>query len=307
MRAAVRGTEIYFDVEGAALVPDGPAMRERPVAFVLHGGPGGDHTGFKPGMSPLAEHMQLIYIDHRGHGRSASGDPALYTLDENVEDLEALRLHLGLGPVVVIGTSYGGMVAMAYAARYPASIDKLVLIVTAADGGFRERAKAWVEEHGTPDQRRVCALLWAGGFETSEQMVEYYAVMGPLYARSFDPETSASTRRRGSYTPSAINNAFKPDGFLGRMDLRPELARITAPTQILAGRHDWICPPHYSEEIHRLIPGSALHIFENSSHSIRADEPEALNAIIAEFVTQPGSPGRNEDAAFEQPARRAVE
>ena len=47
MRASVRGTEIYFDVEGAALVPDGPTMREKPIAFVLHGGLGGDHTGFE--------------------------------------------------------------------------------------------------------------------------------------------------------------------------------------------------------------------------------------------------------------------
>ena len=284
MRAAIRGTEIYFDVEGAALVPDGPAMRERPVAFVLHGGPGGDHTGFKPGMSPLAAHMQLIYIDHRGHGRSAPGDPARYTLDENAEDLEALRRHLGLGPVVVIGTSYGGMVAMAYAARHPASVSTLVLIVTAADGGFRARAQRWIEQHGTADQKRICALLWAGRLETRAQMEEYYAVMGPLYSRNHNAEGAALVRRRTTYTPEAIDAAFKPDGFLARMDLRPELSRITAPTLVLAGRHDWICPPEYSEEIHRLIPGSTLRVFEHSSHSIRSDEPEALNEAIIGFV-----------------------
>ena len=121
MFAAVRGTRIYFDVEGTGLVPDGPAMRERPVAMVIHGGPGSDHSGFKPSFSPLAARMQLIYFDHRGQGRSAAGDPATYTLDENVEDMEALRRYLGLGPVVSIGTSYGGMVAMAHAARYPDS------------------------------------------------------------------------------------------------------------------------------------------------------------------------------------------
>ena len=55
MRLHVRDTELYFDVEGAGLVPDGPRMRERPVAFIIHGGPGGDHTGFKPAFSPLAD------------------------------------------------------------------------------------------------------------------------------------------------------------------------------------------------------------------------------------------------------------
>jgi proline iminopeptidase len=81
MFAAVRGTRIYFDVEGMGLVPDGPTMRERPVAMVIHGGPGGDHSGFKPGFSPLAARMQLVYFDHRGQGRSDAADPATYTLD----------------------------------------------------------------------------------------------------------------------------------------------------------------------------------------------------------------------------------
>ena len=122
MRASIRGTEIYFDIEGMGLVPEGTRMIERPAAFVIHGGPGGDHTGFKPGFSPLAQHMQLVYFDHRGQGRSGKADPASYTLDENVEDMEALRQYLGLGPIISIGASYGGMVAMAHAARYPLSL-----------------------------------------------------------------------------------------------------------------------------------------------------------------------------------------
>src|SRR5579863_9647389 len=163
MFAAVRGTRLYFDVEGAGLVPDGPRMRERPVAFLIHGGPGGDHAGFKPSMSPLADKMQLVYFDHRGNGRSAKGDPARYTLDENVEDMEALREHLGLGPIVSIGTSYGGMVAMAHAARHPDAVSHLILIVTAAHGGFIPRARQILEERGTAMQRRVCEMLWDGG------------------------------------------------------------------------------------------------------------------------------------------------
>ena len=284
MRAALRGTEIYFDIEGSGLVPDGPAMQERPVALVLHGGPGGDHSGFKPGMAALAQHMQLVYLDHRGQGRSGRGDPASYTLDENVEDLEALRRHLGLGPCVVIGTSYGGMVAMAYAARYPASVSRLVLIVTAADGRFVNQAERFVAQRGNPDQKRVCARLWAGRFENSAQMGEFYTAMGPLYAASHNEAAAKAVRGRTIYTTEPLNRAFGPDGFLRAMDLRPELGRITAPTLVLAGRHDWICPPEFSEEIHELIPGSTLRIFEHSSHSIRVDEPEALNAAIISFV-----------------------
>ncbi len=285
MHAKLRDTTLFFDVEGAGLVPDGPAMRQRPVAMVIHGGPGGDHSGFKPAMSPLADTMQLVYFDHRGQGRSAAGDPARYTLDENVADMEALRQQLGLGPVVSIGTSYGGMVAMAHAARHPGAVAKLILVVTAAHAGFVARAEQFIRERGTPDQQRVCQRLWAGTFQTAEQMAEYYAVMGPLYSRRYDPAAAAATRGRATYAPEPLNRAFGPGGVLRGFDLRAEIAGITVPTLVLAGQHDWICPPDFSEEIHRLIPGSQLRVFQDSSHSIRADEPDALNAAIRAFVT----------------------
>lgn len=288
MRAAVRGTEIYFDVEGAGLVPEdggpghGGGMREKRPALVIHGGPGGDHSGFKPAFTPLSETLQLVYFDHRGQGRSGRGDPALYTLDENVEDMEALRRHLGLGPVVSIGTSYGGMVAMAHAARYPGAVSHLVLCVTAAHGGFIERAQAIVEARGNAAQKRVCATLWAGGFRTSEALSEYYEVMGPLYSTRF--RSVAAGARRGRPEPEPLNRAFGPGGFLRTMDLRPELPRIVAPTLILAGREDWICAPEFSEEIHGLMPGSRLVVFEGASHSLRVDVPEELRREIVGFV-----------------------
>lgn len=285
MYARIRDTTLYFDVEGMGLVPDGPRMRERPVAFAIHGGPGSDHSGFKPAYTPLAQAMQLVYFDHRGQGRSArDGDPTRWTLDENVEDMEALRRHLGLGPIVSIGTSYGGMVAMAHAARHPQSVSHLILIATAAHGGFIRRAREILAERGTPEQQAITARLWDGGFASEDDVRLFHTVMGPLYARSFDRRRAAAALARVSYAPEPLNRAFGPNGFLRRFDLRPELARIAAPTLIIAGRHDWICPPEFGEEIHRLVAGSRLEIFEQSSHSIRADEPERLMATILDFV-----------------------
>jgi proline iminopeptidase len=288
MYAPIRGTRIYFDIEGAGLVPDGPRMREKPVAFIIHGGPGGDHSGFKPVMSPLAETAQLVYFDHRGQGRSGladpDADPARFTLDENVEDMEALRRYLGCGPIVSIGTSYGGMVAMAHAARYPAAVSRLILVVTAAHGGFIQSALRIVRERGTAEQQRVCETLWAGGFASAEALRHYYEVMGPLYALRHDPAQAAATQGRTIHSPEPLNRAFRPDGFLRTFDLRPELSSITAPTLILAGRHDWICPPEFSEEIASLIPGSRLLIIENSSHSVRVDAPEVLLRELTGFI-----------------------
>lgn len=282
MRAKIRDTEIYFDVEGTGLVPDGRTMREKPVAFIIHGGPGGDHSSFKPVLSPLAKRMQLVYFDHRGQGRSARGDPAKYTIDENVEDMEALRRHLGLGPIVSIGTSYGGMVAMTHAARYPDSVSHLIAVVTAAHGGFIKRAREILEERGTPEQRQVCEPVRRGAVKDRAQMQHFYAVMGPLYSRRHDAKAAALGHERTLHEPEPLNRAF--GGFLRDFDLRPELHRITAPTLVIAGRHDWICPPEFSEEIADLVPRAELRIFENSSHSVRADEPQALLDAIAGFV-----------------------
>lgn len=284
MKAAIRETEIYFDVDGAGLAAEGAALRDKPVAFVIHGGPGSDHTGFRAPFAPLAESLQLVYFDHRGSGRSARGDKARYTLDENVEDMEALRLHLGLGPVASIGTSYGGMVAMAHAARHPRSVSHLVLVVTAAHSGFIARSREIVAQRGDARQVALCEDLYAGRLDTPDKLRDYHHHMGPLYSRRFDPAASMERLARGIHAPDPLNAAFAPGGFLHAMDLRPELAAIRAPTLVIAGRHDWICAPEFSEEIHRLIPGSRLRIFEESSHSVRVDEPGRLREEILAFL-----------------------
>ena len=289
MRASIRGTEIYFDIEGMGLVPDGSRMRERPVAFVVHGGPGGDHSGFKPGWSALTDSMQLVYFDHRGQGRSRRGDPDRYTLDENAEDMEALRRHLGLGPIVSLGTSYGGMVAMAHAARYPEAVSHLALMVTAAHGGFIARARQILDERGTAEQRAVCAALWDGGIASEAELKRFYRIMGSLYARKHDAAAAEEVLARAIHSPEPLNRAFGPAGVLRHFDVRPLLPRISARTLIIAGRHDWICPPEFSEEIHRLIPGSEYLLFEESSHSLRVDEPGRLFATLRRFVTGAGA------------------
>jgi len=288
MFAPIRGTTLYFDIEGAGLVPDGPVMREKPVAFIIHGGPGGDHSGFKPVMSPLAETAQLVYFDHRGQGRSGltdpDADPTRFTLDENVEDMEALRRHLGLGPIVSIGTSYGGMVAMAHAARYPDAVSRLILIVTAAHGGFIPRAIEIVRARGTEAQQRAFDTVLAGAIRTREELRDYFDVMGPLYALRHDPAAAKATQGRAIHSPEPLNRAFGPTGFLRSFDLRPELTRITAPTLILSGKHDWICAPEFSREIAGLIQGSRLIEIETSSHSVRVDAPDVMVRELTAFI-----------------------
>ncbi|ELS03238.1 putative hydrolase or acyltransferase of alpha/beta superfamily [Xenococcus sp. PCC 7305] len=282
MRATIRDTELFFDTEGSSLVVDGTVMRERPVAFLVHGGPGVDHSSYKLGFSPLSREMQLVYFDHRGQGRSARGDKETYTLENNIEDMEALRQYLGLDKIVVIGTSYGGMVALSYAIRYPQRVSHLIVIATVADSRFIARAQALLAKQGTEAQKICAERLWSGKFANEAQLKEYFQVMGPMYSLTYDPQLSAESWDRTIYSIDAINMAF--GGFLRNYNVLGQLPTITAPTLVIAGRHDWICPPEFSEEIAAAIPNADLRIFENSGHLIRADEPEALVNEIAEFI-----------------------
>ena len=111
MRVMVNGVRLLFDVAGEKLVPDGVRMRERPTVLLLHGGPGFDHSMFKPAFAPLAEIAQLIYLDHRGNGRSEHGDPERWTLDQWGDDVRAFCDALGIENPIVFGYSFGGFVA----------------------------------------------------------------------------------------------------------------------------------------------------------------------------------------------------
>lgn len=283
MRARVRDTELYFDVDGAGLVPDGPHMREKPVLFIIHGGPGGDHSGYKGVLSALTDKAQLVYFDHRGQGRSARGPIESYTLDNNVEDMEALRQYLGLERIALFGASYGGVVAQSYAIRYPQHVSHLMIVSTVSDYRFLERAQQILAERGTPEQQAAAQHLWAGTFTDDEHLRDYFDILGPLYALKYDPEKSRERRRRAVLSADAINIGFRT--FLRTFNLTEHLHTITAPTLVIAGRHDWICPPEFSMAIAERIPHADIRIFEESAHSILTDEPQALLDVVRGFLT----------------------
>ncbi|MGG0645269.1 alpha/beta fold hydrolase [Sporosarcina gallistercoris] len=287
MYAHVNGVKLFFDVEGAGFVPDGPIMREKPVCFILHGGPGGDHTGFKPWLSPLADDMQLVYIDYRGSGKSEKGPQTTYTLKNNVEDIEELRKYLGLEQIVLMGQSYGGMVALEYARKYQENLQSLLLVVTAPSHEFMGRAKAIVKAKGTPEQQEMAQVLWDGAFQSNEQQSEYYKVMAPLYSYSYKDTPEAALARndaeqRANRSFEALNEGF--GGFLREYDVTDFLPSIHVPTLIVAGRHDWITPVEGSIELNEKIPNSKLVIFEESSHAAMKDEHEKFISTVKEFV-----------------------
>jgi len=109
MRVEIGGCRLFFDVEGAKLRPDGPRMREVPTVLLLHGGPGADHSIFKPAYSQLADIVQVVYFDHRGDGRSDGRDDSdRWRLAQWGDDVKALCDALEIERPIVMGVSFGG-------------------------------------------------------------------------------------------------------------------------------------------------------------------------------------------------------
>ncbi len=133
------GVRVFVDVEGAGLVADGPRMRDKPTLILLHGGPGYDHSGFKPLFSQLADIAQIVYVDHRGHGRSDRRPASEWTLDTFADDVVRLCDALGIGKPIVLGQSFGGFVAQRYIARHPAHPGKVILSSTTHHMGLARK------------------------------------------------------------------------------------------------------------------------------------------------------------------------
>src|SRR3954468_21028877 len=164
MRARVNGVELFFDVHGSGLRADGARLIEKPVLVALHGGPGFDHSMFVPWLLPLTDIAQVVCVDHRGNGRSSRPPLETCTIDAMADDIEALRQHLGLEKIIPLGVSFGGMVALTYALKYPQSVAGLIAGVTAASHEFRASAMCAARQRGTPEQIAAAEALLAGRF-----------------------------------------------------------------------------------------------------------------------------------------------
>lgn len=279
MKAKIRGTELYYDIAGMQFAPVGKDFAERPVLFMLHGGPGGDHLRYKQHSLELQEVAQLVFIDHRGCGRSKKTKAAEYTLENNIEDIEALRKHLGLDQICILGTSYGGMVAQGYAIRYPKNLQKLILVATAPSYQFITEAKHILQEQGTPQQIKWGERLWKGNFKNSQQVGDFLKAMENLYSKKSKKTTAKSST---IWSHQALNKGF--GDFLRHFDFRKKLKKITCPTLVLAGKEDWICPPSQAKEIAKYISRAQLKIFNRCGHSIAIDAHRQYIQLIRKFL-----------------------
>jgi len=288
MKAKIRGTEIYFDVMGMHITPNKNDLTEKPILFLIHGGPGGNHIHFKNDSIKLQQYAQLIFIDQRGCGFSKKDKKSNYTLENNIEDIEALRKYLGFNKINILGVSYGGMVAQGYAIRYNKNIDNLILVATAPSHHFIETAKENIRKIGTKQQIAVCEkYLWNGKFKSNKDVNHYFKVMDPLYIYSykknqlkrFSSTHTNSNKPKNVFSYEVLNAGFS--SFLHEFNFIPSLKKIKCPTLIMAGKNDWICMPSHAKTMADKIPNSILKIFNKCGHSISTDvNDQYIKSII---------------------------
>ncbi len=279
MQVEVNGQRLWFDIEGLALVPDGPEMRERPTVVLLHGGPGSfDHSYFKPDFAKLSEIAQVVYLDLPGHGRSEWGDPATWSFETCADGVRDFCDTLGLARPVVYGHSLGSLVAMVYAIRHPGHARALVLQSAFA----RFDIDRIVEEFRRAGGDEVAAIVErAYGDDSAAVTEEEWARCWRL----FGPWVLGEQER----ARTIVNAELDAPG-LERMrgfNVLDQLARIECPTLVCVGELDPITPVAAAREIADALPEgiAQLEVVEGAGHFTWKDAPDRYWSLLIDFVT----------------------
>jgi pimeloyl-ACP methyl ester carboxylesterase len=283
MQVDVNEQRLWFDVEGLALVPDGPEMRERPTVLLLHGGPGSfDHSYFKPDFARLSQVAQVVYLDLPGHGRSEWGDPASWSFETCADSVRDFCDAVGIARPVLYGHSLGGSVAMVYAIRHPRHVRALVLQSAFA----RFDLDQVVEEFRRAGGDEVAATVERvyGGDSASVTPEEWAACW-----RLFGPWVVGEQER----ARAIVNVELNAPGLelMGGFDVVDQLARIECPTLVCVGELDPITPVAAARGIAAALPEgiAQLAVVEDAGHFAWKDAPDRYWPLLMDFVrTTPG-------------------
>jgi pimeloyl-ACP methyl ester carboxylesterase len=259
MREAVRSA---FSVEGEG------------APLILIHGIGASRHSWDGIVDRLRSKYRCITYDLRGHGKSPV-PPTPYSLDDLVDDLEALRSELGLAKAHFAGHSLGGMIGPAYARRYPDRVISLGLLSTAAGRTAEDTAKV----------KGVVAAMRERGIAP---------VLETLKDRWFTPEFAA---RRPDVIARRMQQVIDcdPEVFLSAFDIyaeiemAPWLAEIEAPSLVLTGEFDGGCPPRLNQFIARTMPNAELVVLPNLRHAILLEAPDKVAPPLMKFLSQHGS------------------
>jgi len=284
------GVMIYYKILG----------RGEPL-MIVHGGPGASHDYFLPYLLPLARHNKLIFIDERGSGRSQNlADASGYTIENMVEDVEAVRQALGLGKISLLGHSYGGALAQAYALKYQRNLSHLILGSTWSSTKRLNEVFVRMKQNMSPELRERIDRLEAAGlfghgkdFEKNRYTNDYMiAAWGEgyfpyLYQNRPDPNYDPVDAGKMSWDLYremwGSHGEFIIDGNLKSVEYTDRLSSIKVPTLILVGDHDE-SDPSLARAMHEKIAGSKLVVFPKAGHMTFVDQPEMFIKTVGEFL-----------------------
>jgi pimeloyl-ACP methyl ester carboxylesterase len=278
MLVSVAGVTLFVDVDGCALVPDGDRMVPRPTLVLLHGGPGADHSLFKPEFNSLTDAAQVVYLDQRGSGRSAVGTEETWTWSRWADDVAELCRALGIERPFLVGTSSGGLVAMHCAARHPGLIAGLVLDSTLGVPTTLAETLDVFARVGGPVAREA-ARRYLGGDMTpaATQAWDRYAL--PVYGHDAVP------RRERALINDDVQTHFRTGG-CGPTDAAAIAPSITCPVLILAGEDDPVCPAVGAGRLAAQFTNAAAaaHVLPGVGHGVFRHDPERSFALVRQFL-----------------------
>jgi proline iminopeptidase len=262
---------------------------------VLHGGPDFDHEYLAPELERLGDTFHVVFYDQRGRGRSFSGEGADdVTIASEVEDLDRVRAWIGAPSVVVLGHSWGGLLALEYAIRHPDRVSHLVLMnsAPASHHGMLELRRELAIRRGPEGSKRMTELASDPTYQSGDidAEAEYYRIhFGTTVPRAEDLD-EVIRRLRIGFTPAgivaarAIEEALYADSWsAGDYDLLPALRELRIPTLIIRGEHDFI-PGAAVRAIAEALPMSQFMDVAGSGHFTYLERPNLVRSAIVEFL-----------------------
>jgi proline iminopeptidase len=254
---------------------------------IVHGGPGLDHSYLRPGLDVLGGSHALVYFDQRGTGRSdAELDSASINLDAFVGDIDALREALGHERIILLGHSFGGLIALAYARTHPERTRALVLVSSEEPGSrFRDQTEERARRARTPADSAELAQATASPAFAARDAV----AMTRMYRAAFRT-TLRDPRRVGELrldlSPRTAQNGPDVRRLLGNslldVDWWDDLALVHAPALVVHGRFD--APPlAMAQALASALPAGRLVVLE-TGHFPYVEDPSALLAAVATFL-----------------------
>jgi pimeloyl-ACP methyl ester carboxylesterase len=281
MRISVNGVRLFFEVIGPRLRIDGSRMREKPTLLLLHGGPGvNDHSAFRPAFEQLADIAQVILIDHRGNGRSDSGPRDGWTLAQWGDDIRAFCDALEITRPIVMGNSFGGMVALSYACRHPDHPGRVIASSTMGRGAdhYFDASVAMFTRLGGAEVGALARTFLREGL-TPELAAAWAEKAFPVYTQSRSQLTNPDAQKRTVVSQDVaihfLSNEFRSFDLLGA------LGKLQCPVLLLAGELDPICPVEAADDIASAVPAEHLTYlrYPNCGHGAYRDVPEAFVEI----------------------------